>query len=453
MKHNSNNNYNMKKVFTLSLAFALSASMFADSLKILSFGEGVPGIDEPDLEGLAISPNGEYICGSAGYGMGLFVASNVTGAIQFKVCDDPDEGGELRDVDNYGNAIGFTTTGCIFDFANGEETSFLIPEKCRDVLGEGITADGKMIVVSVAGQSFVTNAAYSFDRMTYNYLPVPTREEMGALWSRTDGSAAKKVSADGKVILGHMGNFGQPIIWTRNADGTYEYDFFPARYVKVTDEDFESDEKPLWALSAMYVSLSRNGRYAAFVALINDKDGNPLNIPVVYDVVNRTLKMYDEKQAIDVKGVGLYPLAIADDGTFVGCVGTPYFNSYGSFIWKAGEANAELFREKYPAYAKELATADELGFDIPTGMSADGRYIVGYTYNSEEFYDEETPGYYLTYVIDREDDCLVEDVITEGKDSVPAAYYSIDGQRRNDLTPGLNIVLMNDGTTRKVFVR
>lgn len=37
--------------------------------------------------------------------------------------------------------------------------------------------------------------------------------------------------------------------------------------------------------------------------------------------------------------------------------------------------------------------------------------------------------------------------------SVPAGIYSLDGKRQSELQKGLNVIILEDGTTKKVYVK
>lgn len=430
----------MKKIFMLSLAAALCASVNAEGIKILTCGSGVPGIDEPQLMGLGISPDGRYVCGALEMGAGIFVADVEAGEVKWSLCGD--EGGELRHVDNNGLAIGFSDTGVTYSFLDPVEKVLTVPAGYRGLIGEDLTSDGSMMIASLTAQSFVTTAAYSTDGVDWKILPVPTKEELGNLDPRLDASAAKYVSADGKVIFGHLGSFGIPIAWIRNGAGEYETDFFPARI----------DDPELVSVSAMYTNMSKSGKYLVMVGLVQDAATNERrNAPVVYNTETKKVTVYKDFQAIDDTGNGLYPTAISDDGTIIGTIGQPYFYSSGSFIIKGGQTTAERYNTVFPKYDKMLGLSDDLGFNVPVGISADGRYITGYTFYCEDYNDANADAYYVTYVIDTQaEGGSVEGVGADNAAAVVEGIYNLQGQRVNATAKGINIIRMSDGTTRKV---
>ena len=77
---------------------------------------------------------------------------------------------------------------------------------------------------------------------------------------------------------------------------------------------------------------------------------------------------------------------------------------------------------------------------------------MGYTYYSDDYYDNDSPAYWVTYTIDTQSDNAGIDATTAiATEAVPASYYSIDGKRLGEMSKGINIVKMSDGTVRKVI--
>ncbi|MDE7420215.1 MAG: hypothetical protein K2N35_08400, partial [Muribaculaceae bacterium] len=291
----------------------------------------------------------------------------------------------------------------------------------------------------------------SNDGIEWKKLPRPTDEEILQLFkSVPPASAAKNVSGDGKVILGFIGDFGVPCVWTLNDNGEYEVDLFPLRFLKLKgEEDRDNDERPLTGLSAHYLSLSDNGRYAAMLGLI-PKDGHDyVKVPIVYDTKEKSLIVYSEYQDIDEFNEGLYPTSIANDGTFVGTIGMPALGSLGSFIMKAGQTQADMFINIFPEFDERYGVSDLLGFNVPTGISADSRYIVGYTLYSDDYNNMNTPAYFETYIIDTVGDFSAVELTPEKTETT--AIYSIDGCSLREMTKGINIIRNSDGSVSKIL--
>ena len=104
----------------------------------------------------------------------------------------------------------------------------------------------------------------------------------------------------------------------------------------------------------------------------------------------------------------------------------------------------------FPAFAKTFGEADLLGQNIPTGLSADGKHILGYAYYSDDYdVTSAAPAYFLTYVISL--DASGIDQMGSGVRSMPEAVYSIDGRKLGRMAKGLNIVRNSDGSVSKIL--
>ena len=444
----------MKKFLSLLLAGVMSVPVMADSIQLIKVTpDGIPGIDEPMLMSMGISPDGSYICGTL-FGYGVFIANRETGEVKYEVIEVQNEDAQLRNVSNAGLGIGVADDGILYSFDTNDLSLIYPPYDARYVLGEDITGSGDFMVGTLVGlPSGGTIGAYSETGETWTQLPMPSEEDMAGLEKLLQfGTAAKYVSEDRKVIVGHVGSFGLPIAWRMNDKGEYELDLFFLDYMKRTPSDMDNPDKPLMAVSAMYYGMSNNGRYVVALGFIPTgiKD-ETRSVPVVYDMVERQLKVYDEEQFSGELLGALYPRAISDDGSFIGNVGMPNYFSEGAFIMKAGESQAQLFRDVYPAFGSIFAEGDALGESVPADISADGRYITGFVLYSED-YSDDSPIYYQTFVIDTLGDDTAVETVSSGLPVPQAeAVYSIDGRRLGSLSNGLNIVRSSDGSVRKVL--
>lgn len=431
----------MKKLLPCTLALAMSLSLGAEELKNLTLGLGLPGLDEPMLLGLGISPDGRYVCGPIDFGEGVFVMDVESGVCNYDYTEDS----ELRNVDLQGLAIGYLGDMGITFACDGEITELPVPDRTsKYVLGEDLTNDGVLKVGSIMGTGYITHAAISENGGEWTRLPVPTEDETSYF---ALGSTAKAVSGDGKFIIGEARNAGPIVMWIRNDDGSYTIDLLFKRFCAL--DESELAKKPLAGMFPR--AISNNGRYVLCrtAKLVIDEEGREdvLWFPSVYDTETAQLKQYDEPQSIDRYGTGLTGSSIADDGTFVGMIGSAAtIDTSGAFVMKAGETQAQLLSEAYPEYGKVYSVCEMNGFSIPTDISADGRYILGYAFYSEDYEDMNLPSYYITYIIDTFSGTGVE---SAGSLSPSDEIYSLDGVRRLEMKRGINIVRSSDGSVRK----
>lgn len=435
----------MKNFSIIALALAICASANADTtLKVLSFGSDQgPGIGEPGMIGLGISPDGRYVCGTLENAVGIFIGDLDSDKMIYDFSDD-DDGGQLMNVNNDGVAIGFNGVPGVTYNMEGAETILRVPDGFKYVVGQDLTADGSVEVGLMVGDGYQIFPAYSRDGGVWQKLPMPDLD-LGDYNTRQCG--ARYISEDGKIILGYIGALGPATLWRLDEKGEYVADPFFDEYAMRTKED---KDHPYVTFEAE--GMSPDGHYVLIKAC-SYSDGVPgLNMPAVYDTQTRTLKVYDEKQMIDEYETGLTPTAIANDGTFIGMVGSAALN-IGAFIMKAGESQAEMYVEAFPEYADIFEFLDFCGYHMPADISANGNRIIGNGWYSpsDDPYADDALFYFMTYVIDRGIDSGVHSVGSAKIDAVPTGCYTIDGIRLEAPVKGLNIIRMSDGTARKVI--
>lgn len=421
-----------QKVLALAAMLCASVGAGAESVTMLTFGIGAPAIEEPQMMGLAMSRNGNYVCGSIENGAGYFVADLTSKSAQFVVSED-DLGAELRGISDTGKAVGYNGPGIIYSLADGEQAITNFPEGNKRVIGEGITCDNSLIVGSLVGAGYITHAAISENGAEWTKLPMPSDEEIGGFAGK--GSSAKFVSGDGSIIAGHIGSFGPLVVWRRDASGVYTVDPVYKRFVGTNSIS-----------SMLAMGVSANGKYVLCRTLLEEGDSERQTVGV-YNTETDQFNVYSEPQQIDEYCVGLMPSGIANDGTVIGIVGQPLYGSSGTFIIQPGETQAKKLIEVFPEFAKVFGPSDSVGYNVPTGISADGKRISGYAFYSEDFSNEESIAYFTTYVIDSGASNLVETI------AMPRAsmIFDINGRRLKEAAPGLNIVVDENGRASKVI--
>lgn len=435
----------MKRISIMTLALTVCAAASADTtLKILSFGsEGGPGIGEPGMIGLGISPDGRYVCGTLENAVGIFIGDLDSDRMLYQVSEG-DDGGQLMNINNQGVAIGFSgEPGITFDM-EGTETILRVPEDFKYVVGQDISADGSVEVGLMVGEGYQIFPAYSKDGGVWQTLPMPDMD-LGDYNTRQCG--ARYVSEDGKIILGYIGALGPATLWRLNDKGEYEADPFFDEYAMRTKEDVDHQYITFEA-----EGMSPDGHYV-LIKVCEYSNGVPgLNMPAIYDTRTQKLEVYNEQQDIDIYEIGLTPTAIANDGTFIGMLGSAALNG-GAFIMKAGETQAEMYTEAFPEYAEIFEFLDLCGYHMPADISADGRHIIGNGWYSpsQDPYASDANFYFMTYVIGRGGTSGIQTAEADLNDSIPTDYYTIDGRHLDTPVKGINIIRMSDGSVRKVI--
>ena len=435
----------MKKFSIIALAFAICATANADTtLKMLSLGsDQKPGLGEPGMIGLGISPDGRYVCGTLENGIGIFIGDLDSDKMIYEISEGND-GGQLINVNDEGVAIGFNGDPGVTFNIEGIETVLRVPEGYKYVVGQDLTADGSVEVGLLVGDGYQIFPAYSRNGGVWQKLPMPDLD-LGDY--NTKQSGARYISDDGKIILGYIGALGPATLWRLNDKGEYVVDPFFDEYAKRTKED---TAHPYITFEAE--GMSPDGHYVLVKACTFSDGLSGLNMPAVYDTMNKTLKVYDERQNIDEYELGLTPTAIANDGTFIGIVGSATTN-VGAFIMKSGESQAEMYVEAFPEYAEIFDLLDICGYHMPTDISANGNRIIGNGWYSpsDDPYADDALFYFMTYVIDRGIDSGVHTLSDAKYDAVPADFYTIDGVRLDAPVKGINIIRMSDGSVCKVI--
>lgn len=421
------------KIFTKLL---LVATMFLPALtanaagfRFLSFGVGEPGVDEPGMMGMGISPDGRYVCGALQLGVGYFMGDLENNRFFYEISVDP-EGADLRHVNNEGMAIGFDGPGVMVNIDGGRHELQVPDNTYRYVLGEALTNDGSIMVGSLVGSTFISIAAYCKEVGQWTPLPAIDDELLGVY--KNKGTSAKYISGDGRVIGGYIGSgLGPATLWIMNDNGEYEADPFFTRYAKVTKEDPNT-------YAGFYIKgVSNNGKYVLIQGMSNAQPDRA--VPMVYNTETKEMTVYDEPQTnFDDGDFGITPTAISDDGMFVGVVGQISIN-LGGFIMYPGETQAQMLCDAYPAAKKQFTNLDVYGYHVPMGLTADGRYLIGYGYYCEDPYNQELEPYFATYILDTTDHSGVSSVTADGEEDV---IYNLQGMRvsGDNLPKGIYII-------------
>lgn len=418
-----------RTLLVLSIAAIFGTDAAAQKLTVL------PDEDGRMFMGQAISANGKYVCGSdAAYGM--FVADWAAGKVVYaETTDDEGEGAELRSVSNDGLAVGYDGPAVAYDIS-GQKTYL----GTVDGLAESITPDGKKIAGSEY-ENYSNQHAFIWVKGNDGYVKTALAEPRDAYLGYTiKGTTARHISADGSLIVGYMIDkyaTSPALAWYLNRDET-TYSVYP-----FSRPFFEGGKGTKPYLQFYATGVSSNGKWIALQLTDAKTRGSKI---ARYNVESDSLYVaeFDPNSTTLTSDASFLTAKIADDGTmlFLDIIG---MMQRKAGIWKAGEVYPQLLSEAYPG-VEELKVYDDNMNGIPTDITPDGRYIVGFGSNEA--------GLYETFVLDTQAE---PSAISSAKtDKAPSngttVRYTVDGRRVANPVKGINIEVNPQGKARKVMV-
>ncbi len=419
----------VKSYILLSLGLLASATSFSQSLHKVENPEG------RELRTLAISPNGKYIAGSDFSERRVFVSDWAKNETTIGMGELSIEA-NVTGVNDNGVAAGLSAGGAFTLAADGTETYLANNEEVGST-AHAISNDGTLVVGStyaLDGQ-MLQHACY-WKNGELVALPEPTTEEVGF---NVNGTCASYVSGDGSIILGYIVDdmASNPfLLWYLQEDGTYKVDY---SFVK---ENFEPGwgDKPYIML--MPGGISNNGKYLALTTQATTSDFSAPYLISRYNLDTKTLETMELNTEAGVDDASECAAScIANDGTVVGSTGwTSGFGARRGLIWKAGEAKVSLLADAFKD-VEGVADLDEIGFNTVTSISADGRYIAGFTANNA------SESAYFSFVLDTKAASGISSTVADKASRYDV--YSVSGTlvssskgepNLNTLKPGLYIV-------------
>ena len=433
--------------FLLSAALVAACGM-ASAQKLTYY----PWTSNGYLQAITCSQNGQYI-GGEDMGGQAFIADMKTGEIKYFASENlgNEDGTEEPDacvncVNNDGIGYGyFESHAAKFDFNTGKTT---IIEDEEMSLVRSATTDGSQKFGVTYDKAYTQTPCYWNTDGVRTVLPQFSDEVVGY---ETNGYKAIQVSADGSTILGGVvDNFASDpmVIWHRNSDNqTYSLTVPSKRFF---DGSFELDGFQKYDM-VKGEAISANGKWVALNMhdKATDESGwTPLYGQVIarYDVEADTLGIIDCPEA----SADFYYCAygISNDGTIVGTIEDQASNGEKAMICLAGSNKAQAMSEAFPGI-NEIKTMDNNEFNVPCGITADGRYIVGYGYVD---YDDENLCL-GSYVIDTQKATGVDNVANSDdvKSSKVVASYDIDGKKL--INPKGNRIVINRLANGKAMKR
>lgn len=417
----------MRKLFLTALAITAAGT-------IATAQNGLTVIQsENNLQGLSISDNAKFVCGTtSGEDGSSFIYDTESKNV---ILNSSVVGGDMRSVSDEGKAVGYGN-GSVPYVLNADGTASALEYTGTGGIAETVTPDGKLIAGSTNWdqQQYSTHACIWQDNKV-TYLPEPTTEWLG--WTM-NGTAAKYISKDGSVIVGwiidDIATF-PCIVWRKNVDGSYSALPLSRQYF-----DGGDGTRHYWNFNA--TGLSRNGRYIALT--VQEPDYDEPTLMARYDLKNQTLEVMNADDAGLSPTEGYLSSSIADDGTVVGVLQDVFNQTRKAVIWKAGEEKAKLLAEEFSAISK-FAEYDE-SFHVPTGITPDGKNIVGFASNVD--------GGYETYIFNIDEysgPAGIGNAVNGDSDTKNVvARYTTDGKKIKSPAKGINILKMSDGKSVKV---
>lgn len=418
---------------------------------------------------LAISPNGQYICGSS-YSHQGFVYDMSTKTT--KLSSDWGRGGvsdqganEFLAVSNTGVAVGFDVPGAVAADFNGSAITLegLFGD---NIIANDITADGSLIVGFMATFYEYKPCIWTPDGKA-TYLPVPSNVSMESQYDleKVYGIRATRVSNDGSIILGYIEErmHSRPMVyWKRQADGSYQ--FVPAflewanpKNTYIYNEagteviGWERSDKPY--IQFCPDALSGDGNLVAMFLQPNEDVLLPQFKLGIYNIATKELKVID-KSSLLARAEEFQVTGITNDGAVVGILGNA--TAYNSIpFYMSPDGTVETFFTKWPELdVVETMQLDSSGVNIVAGCTPDGRYITGYYFDDIDF----DPVAWVIYTGVGEDsfgenngDNGVDAVLGE-EDNTNPVYYTIDGVKVQNPDKGGIYIKKVGGKATKVIL-
>lgn len=416
-----------KTLLTLALSIVVSAFAWAQQLSIITDETGTQGA----IQVLTMSDNGMYVAGTTET-MAGFVMNVATGAIVYDEALD-EFGCEMRGVSNDGIAVGLNGNAIILNVNTGEKTELETPANNTSI-ANAITPDGSLIVGLCYHDGFVENPAIWDQFGVLTLLPEPTPEELGFTYN---GSRAVAVSEDGKTIVGYIVDdmAGHPIIfWTLQDNGEWLLD------TTIATTLFEPawGDKPYFTIEPLCISA--NGKYVGLnLAFNNEEFSTGLGL---YNTETNEISVIPSGD--EFQQAAFYPSSVSNEGNIVGQIILGP-TSRNAFFYQNGDEMVRTFAEAFPE--EEFAALANSPACIPTKITPNSSKIAGW------YIDLDTYNYY-SFILTLSTEGI-EDIVIDNNSSnaVPVAIYNTAGMLLDRPTPGVNIIMMSDGTSKKVLVK
>ena len=318
----------------------------------------------------------------------------------------------------------------------------------------GISPNGKLIVGAHYDGDDSEGTPCIFNEGTPVDLPQPSDKFLGATSS---GATALSVSND-SIISGYWVDdmaTRPALLWAPNRDGkTFMPYPFSRPYFAATMES----SLPFTIFSCDQTVMSANGKYLVINYEQYTADREVIQSVARYNTENDSLELFtpnaEDEMFVD-PGSQVFGCAVSDEGTIIGFYGGLYGPRLG-FIWKKGDESIKALASEFPK-ATLLADYDNGAFNVPSAISADGRYIAGFAYKEDPSSDE-LGGGYVSWVLDTQyddTDAVESAPSADGAANKVVARFTADGKQvqKDAKVRGFNMMLMRNGKAIKSFNR
>ena len=222
----------MKKLFTLTAAFAIAASVSAQEVTPTE-PLFLDDFCEDFVFATGVSPDGRFVYGVTPGGAASFYDFN-SNTPYFSIKAGPEDklglGLSIAGITTEGKAlISDYMHSYTIDLNNDNKKVFIeSPDSQMGVNAWDISSDGSIIGCNLASETFQVKPMVGIRQADGSYkLEYLEYEDLDAMGCQAQFTQVRQVSDDGKFLIGmqqdERGMYGRLVVWTRQDDGTYKY--------------------------------------------------------------------------------------------------------------------------------------------------------------------------------------------------------------------------------------
>jgi probable HAF family extracellular repeat protein len=354
----------MKAITAASCCFALACHAGAQSVQFIPLGD-LPGGTFAS-SAADVSPDGRYVVGSGSSTRGFwgesFLWTEQTGMRGLGVLPGHTQNQAGGVSPDGGWVVGRTVLSPehteAFAWSERTGTTLLgdLPGGDFRSIARGVSRNGRVIVGNASVEINGRNASEAFI-----WTPSGGMRGMGHLGGDRPGSSANDISADGRVIVGGSttSDGSRAFRWTER-DGMVPLEVLTdARPIGGARAVSPDGRWIAGASDAPYIDRDGNVRYNQQASLWNS-DGEITGLGWLDDFDDRYSRAFD----------------VSNTGTVIGVASGPTGGEFG-FIWTPDHGMRFLEDALREDYGFDFSDTGWWRLGTPTGISADGRTIVG----------------------------------------------------------------------------